>query len=161
MTLQNSGELEKLRALSHLESHRRIIINRARRALLRVMLDRPDGCATLDDVRPIVILPAGVNPTLFGAVPGKLAALQIIEMEGFTASIRRERHAGMLRVWRLIDRPAALQWLTDHRDENDPPAAKPIQLADPPGEPDLFSTIQQKNPGATGFNQTEKKFQND
>ena len=157
--LQNVSESEKRSALALLESHRRIIIKRARRALLLVMLE--SGSATLDDVRAVVSLPAGMNPSLFGAVPGKLAAIGIIEMGGFTTSIRRERHAGMLRRWQLIDRPEALQWLIDHPDENDPAKPEPIRPEYPTGEPDLFSTIQQKNPAETGLDQTGKGRSND
>ena len=71
------GECRKLEALALLEARRRVYVRRGRRALLARLLAM--GTATADDVRTAVELPQGVNPKLFGAVPGPLAETGIIK----------------------------------------------------------------------------------
>ena len=41
------------------------------------------GTATIDDVRAEIACPVGVNPKVFGAVPGPLAKKGIIKLVGF------------------------------------------------------------------------------
>lgn len=134
------GERRKLNAFAVLEAHREILINRGRRALLAAMLSG-DETATADDVRAAVELPEGINPNLFGSVPGLLARAGIIRLARLRLSARPERHAGLNRVWELADRPAALAWLHDHPDRPDP---------EPPdvGDGGLFDFTTNKMPGA-------------
>lgn len=112
------GEGRKAGAFALLAARRELLILRARRALLGVLLD--NGLATIDDVRDRVPLPDGVNPKAFGPVPGELAAAGIIVADGFTKSRRAESHARPVQVWRLADRDAALAWLAAHPDRPDP-----------------------------------------
>ena len=56
-------------------------------------------------------LPQGVNPKLFGAVPGPLAETGIIKPAGYTPTTRKEGHARPVMLWQLSDRATALDWL--------------------------------------------------
>lgn len=105
----NEGERLKRAALNLLTELRADIIAEARRAMLRVLLDK--GEATADDVRAVVTIPDEMNPKLFGAVPSELAAEGFIEAAGFVRSKRPKAHARPLTRWRLIDRPGAEAWL--------------------------------------------------
>ncbi len=132
------GERRRDNALDLLSERREAVIRQAQRALLRLLLDR--GTATADDVRSLVELPPGVNPKVFGAAPGALARLYIIEAAGFTPSCRPVAHARPVRVWQLIDRSAAEDWLRAH-----PPLPTPDDTAPAAGvQMDLFT-----NTGAT------------
>ena len=75
-TLCCEGELLKREALTLLEARREVYVLRGRRALLGALLC--SGTATADDVRDAVELPPGINPKLFGSVPGSLAKAGII-----------------------------------------------------------------------------------
>ena len=108
----SEGERLKLKAHSLLKARREAIVRRARRALLSVLIQ--NGEATADDVRAVVSVPEGVNPKLFGAVPGELAELGIIFGDRYVKSARPEAHARPVQLWLLIDRAAAVQWLTTH-----------------------------------------------
>jgi len=111
------GERRKLDVHQLLEARREVFVNRGRRALLTALLYR--GFATADDVRDAVPLPKGVNPKLFGVVPGPLARAGIVERIGFAASARADAHAQPVSVWRVKDRTAALAQLRDHPDRPD------------------------------------------
>lgn len=108
----------KAEAFSLLAARRELLILRARRALVAVLLE--NDTATIDDVRDRVPLPDGVNPKAFGPVPSELAIAGIIVGDGYAKSIRPESHARPVQVWRLVDRGAALTWLTTHPDRADP-----------------------------------------
>jgi len=111
----DEGERLKSEKLTLLEGRRQCYVRRGRRALLRVMLDG-DGTATADDVYGAVEMPPGVDPRCLGSVPGRLAYDRIIRAVGFVRSTRPERHGSWLQLWELVDRAAALGWLTDHPD---------------------------------------------
>lgn len=128
------GERRKIRAHSLLEVRRETLIRRARRAMLIALIQ--DGEATIDDVRKFVPLPDGVNPKVFGAVPGVLAEAGIIKADGVVKSRRPEAHARPVQRWRLADRAAARAWLADHPDLPDP---QPHQV-------NLFDTTPIKSP---------------
>ena len=110
---QNESERRKADALLTLTKRREIYITRARRILLRTLLD--SKTATVDDVRQLIELPTRINPKCFGAMPGALARAGIIRAAGFAKTSRPEGHARPVTVWELADREAAKQWLEDHR----------------------------------------------
>jgi hypothetical protein len=126
------GERRKLAAHSLLEAIRELYIRRGRRSLLIRLL--ATGTATADDVRAAVELPPGLNPKLFGVVPGPLAEAHIIRSVGYLRSRRPAAHARDLRVWELADRSAALAWLANHPDLPDPEPDVPAC----PEQRDLF-----------------------
>ena len=115
---QEEGERRKADAFAMLAAHREIVIRRAQRALLTVLLET--GSATADDIRDLVDLPPGIGPKLFGAAPGPLARAGIIAPAGFTKTCRPVAHSRPVTVWRLADRVAARCWLWDHPDLEDP-----------------------------------------
>lgn len=125
------GERRKAEAFATLESWREVLIRRARRVLLQVLLER--GTATADDVREMIAAPEGINPKFFGVVPGLLARKGIIRANGYVKSWRPARHASPNTLWELVDRAAALAWLAAHPDLPDPvPAETTDQVADAP-----------------------------
>jgi hypothetical protein len=63
-----------------------------------------------------VSLPSGVNPTVFGATPKPFVRSGIIAPDGFCVTSRPEAHARPIRRWRLVNRPAALEWLRANPD---------------------------------------------
>jgi len=112
------GERRKQDALASLAERRDVYVNRGRRALLARLLEV--GTATADDVRSVVELPPGVNPTCFGSVPSPLAQAGVIYRAGYRETTRPEGHARPVTVWRLADREAAERWLRLHPDRPDP-----------------------------------------
>lgn len=136
----DGGERAKAEALALLEARRDLYVLRGRRALLKALL--LTGRATADDVRAAVELPDGLDPKLFGAVPGALARAGIIEADGCVITGRPEAHARPVKVWRLADYPAAHRWLAEHPDRPDP--ATPIDYPE-----DLFNARTQNAGGAT------------
>jgi len=130
------GERRKSAAFALLAAHREAMIRRARRELLKVLLDR--GEATIDDVRAVVPVPDGINPKALGPVPGGLAEAGIIVAHGYAKSTRPEAHARPVQVWRLADRAAAIHWLAMHP-----------ELPEPTPEPsDLGDLFNNRMPGA-------------
>lgn len=111
------GERRKEAAFEHLENHRERAVLRGRRALVEAVLRH--GTATADDVRRAVELPPGIDPKVFGTVPGALAKAGIIERDGFDVTSRPTAHARPISVWRLADRGAAERWLAEHPDRPD------------------------------------------
>jgi hypothetical protein len=107
------GERRKLEAHDLLEARRATYLLLGRRALLARLLDR-GGTATADDVRGAVELPPGIDPKLFGRVPGPLARLGLIKRAGFVKTTRPTAHARLVSAWQLLDRRAALAWLAEH-----------------------------------------------
>ncbi len=108
----NEGEARKRDALRRLEVHREVYVQRGRRALLLRLLDA--GTATADDVRAAVELPAGLDPKLFGAVPGPLAVAGIIKAAGFVKTRRKAGHARPVQLWKLANHDSAISWLALH-----------------------------------------------
>jgi len=105
-------------ALATLDACRREYTQRGRRALLKALLTT--GAATADDVRDLVELPTGINPKLFGAVPGPLAKAGIIRQSGFAKTNRPEAHGRPVIVWALANRVAAERWLSENPDKGTP-----------------------------------------
>jgi hypothetical protein len=97
---------------------RRVCILRGQRALLQRLLCQET--ATGDDVRTDVNLPLGIGPNCLGAVPSALARVNIIDTSEYAKSCRPTAHNHTLRVWRLVDRRAAEQWLLNHPDRSHP-----------------------------------------
>jgi hypothetical protein len=123
----HEGARRKQDALDTLESSRKAVLLIGRRALLLRLLR--GGRATADDVRDAVALPDGMNPRVFGEVPGALARLGIIRATGaFAKSTRPARHASWLTVWELADRQAAVDWLRSHPDPAAPPGGEQLGL---------------------------------
>lgn len=108
------GERRKREAHRHLEIHRERLVLHARRALLVHLLRQ--GTATIDEVRWCVPVPIGVNPVVFGSVPGPLAAKQIIRPVGSRKTTRVAGHARPVTIWAIGDESAARAWLRDHPD---------------------------------------------
>lgn len=109
---QHTGAVLKSKALTGLAARNAAIIRAGQRALLEILLD--NATATVDDVRDRVSLPEGMNPKVFGSVPGALAKLEIITDTGFVKSRRPKSHARPVKVWQLIDRDAAHRWLDEN-----------------------------------------------
>jgi len=122
-TTATEGERRKLAAHGAIESRREPFILAGRRALLLTLLKR--GQATADAIRDAVDLPAGLDPKLFGAVPGPLAAAGIIAGIGYRKSSRPEAHSRPVKVWGLKNRAAAVAWLGEHSEP-----VKPIEQRD-------------------------------
>jgi hypothetical protein len=128
----SEGEVRKQAAHRLLEARRERLVLRARRALLSRLLQ--DGTATIDDVRAAVPVPVGVNPKVFGSVPGPLAVARIIRAAGSRKTTRAVGHARPVTEWLLLDAAAAVAWLRDHPDHPDPPpvpAGVPAPLVPP------------------------------
>ena len=121
------GERHKAGALAALERSRAFHILKARRVLLERLLS--DGTATIDAVRQVVELPEGIDPKLFGSVPGSLARAKIIERDGSATTNRPKAHARPISIWRLVDRNKAEVWLRDH----------PVPVIERPVQRELFT----------------------
>lgn len=106
------GERRKRDAHELLAAHRDDIVRQGQRALLDVLLDV--GEATIDSVRERVTLPEGIDPKLFGAVPGALARAGIIYRDRFAFTTRPMAHARPVAVWSLRDERKAKSWLAAH-----------------------------------------------
>lgn len=103
------GQQRKAEALDRLEAERATYVLMGRRALLQCLL--ATGSATADDVRDAIRLPEGMNPKVFGAVPGPLATAGVIVPDGYRPSQRPEAHGRPVQVWRLLDAEGATDWL--------------------------------------------------
>lgn len=137
------GERRKADALAVLADRREVLVRRAQRALLAVLLEH--GTATADDVRELVELPPGIDPKCFGAAPGALARRGIIAADGFAKTARPEGHARPVTVWRLADAEAARCWLWDHPDLEDPGCGN-FQPAAPGAQGLLFNLQETATP---------------
>lgn len=109
---RREGERRKIRAHDLFAATRAELLLNGRRALLCLLLNH--DTATADDVRALVEIPAGVNPTCLGAVPGMLARAGIIRRVGYAPSERPEAHTRPVGVWTLADTLAAIQWLREN-----------------------------------------------
>lgn len=108
------GERLKLEAHRLFDETRRVLIRRARRAMVRQALSH--GRVTIDTARAAVPVPIGFDPKLFGAVPGPLAQAGILRRVGFTNTARPEGHARPVSVWDLADAHAGATWLQGNPD---------------------------------------------
>jgi hypothetical protein len=115
--LPSTGKQIKAAILDRHDARRGAILNRARRAMLLLLLSGVES-VTADDLCLTAQVPAGIDPRCLGAVPVPLVKAGIIQHEGYRASLRPEAHSRPLRVWRLIDRSKAEQWLADHSAES-------------------------------------------
>ncbi|MCX7420594.1 MAG: hypothetical protein NT013_13790 [Planctomycetia bacterium] len=113
----DDGARPKQQALPFSESCREKLVLKARRGLLIHALEF--ATVTADDVRELVPLPPGINPTIFGSVPGPLANAGIILFHGYVKTTRKMAHARRNVNWFLNDRDAAKRWLITHPDPDD------------------------------------------
>ena len=120
---KREGSRRKGEAFTNLEVHREWILLKSRRVFATVLLER--GRATIDDVRAVVVLPDGVNPTCFGPVATPFARQRFIERAGFIETTRSEGHARPVSIWELKSSTGMTQWLIDHPDR--PPPGEPKQ----------------------------------
>jgi hypothetical protein len=98
-------------------------ILRSRRALLECVLFV--GHATADDLWDLIELPAGIDPRLFGAVPGALARAGLIRRVGFVPTCRPTGHSRPVAVWVIGDQAAAKRWLRDNPDPEEDKCRNP------------------------------------
>ncbi len=117
-----AGERRRDRAHELLHSCRGALIRRIQRAFLRHLLDR--GPATIDGVRELVPLPAGIDPRLVGAAVRAQARDSLIVSVGRERSQRPEAHARWLDRWAIRDQSEALDWLADHPELAEPGAQR-------------------------------------
>ncbi len=114
-TRAGNAELGKLRALAVLAARHGGRVLAAQRAMIALLLARPDGAAvTIDEVRAELGQLPDRRPTWLGAVPHGLRAAGLIERAGFVESDRAASHARPVSAWRLRDRAAAAAWLREH-----------------------------------------------
>ncbi len=118
---KREGERRKGEAFANLEVHREWILLKARRVFAAVLLEK--GRATIDDVRAVVILPVGLNPTCFGPVATPFARQRFVERAGFTETTRCEGHARPVSIWELKSPHGVAQWLLEHPDRPPPAGA--------------------------------------
>jgi hypothetical protein len=142
---QREGKARKDAAHALLEARRDVLIRRARRALLARLLCA--GTATADDVAELIgPTPPDIDPRYLGTVPGPLTLAGIIRAASYTKSARASRHASLLTVWELADRPAALAWLARNPELPEPPgesdAAGPARAGSAPPSPSVTTLAQ-------------------
>ncbi len=118
---KREGERRKCEAFANLEAHREWILLKARRVFAAVLLEK--GRVTIDDVRAVVVLPAGMNPVCLGPVATPFTRQRFIERAGFCGTTRAEGHARPVSIWELKSPHGVAQWLLEHPDR--PPPADP------------------------------------
>ena len=118
---KREGERRKGEAFSNMEVHREWILLKSRRVFAAVLLEK--GRATIDDVRAVVVLPVGLNPTCFGPVATPFARQRFVDRVGFAQTTRSEGHARPVSIWELKSPHGVAQWLLGHPDR--PPPADP------------------------------------
>jgi hypothetical protein len=123
---RTEGNRRKNAALRQLQAANRDIIEQGCRALVRCLLI---GESTIDDVRLLVDLPAGVNPKCFGVVPTTLMRAGIAEAVGYRTTDRPRAHRRPVRLWRLVDRDKAEAWLIAHPCNETGPTVAPAEPA--------------------------------
>ena len=132
------GERRKDDALDQLEATSMSTVKLARQQLLKVLLEK--GSATMDDVVATIDIPSHVDGRCLGCVAGPLARAGIIRQHGYVKSVRPERHAGLIAVWILSNRQAAIAWLCRHQRNGD---SAPLRMPD-----DHFDQERTKKPAA-------------
>ncbi|MBX3435310.1 MAG: hypothetical protein KF847_18490 [Pirellulales bacterium] len=80
-------------------------------ALLRALLNAPDGTATIDDATADLSAEFRDGGKWRGTVTRSLAVLGLIEPVGAEKSDRPSRHRGYVTRWRLRDRQKAVAYL--------------------------------------------------
>ena len=97
------------------------LIHRWSEPFLSALLSSPDGIATTDRATPDLRFRFEEGGKWRGQIPKRISTAGIIVEVGAVKSSRTPRHGGLTTVWRLIDRPAALQeldrirrWLAEH-----------------------------------------------
>jgi hypothetical protein len=120
------GERRRDAALSLLHQRPSVLVRRIQRALLSYLIDHEPS--TSDPVRLLVPLPPGTDPRLVGAAVRQLAVLRLISRAGLSRSVRREAHARDLPLWEIVDRDAALAWLSTHPELPEPDAGRQLTL---------------------------------
>jgi hypothetical protein len=110
--MTTNGNTRKQAAHTRLEAQRERYVRLGRRAFLVHLIEH--GSATADDTRAVIELPDGINPKLFGAVPGPLARAGIIRRVAFTTTTRAVAHARPVSVWALADEAKAHAWLVEN-----------------------------------------------
>lgn len=117
------GERRKRRAHDLLELYRAALLRRARRAMVADVV--ANGVTSIEAVRSQVPVPAGIDPRVFGAVPGALKSAGVIRFAGYTLTTRAEAHARPISRYELADPDAALVWLRSNPDLLDPAPIDP------------------------------------
>lgn len=118
---RREGERRKDESLGLLRVHRELWIRRVQRNFLKSLLR--DGPSTSDAVSDET--PGKIRRNCLGAAINHLARLGLIESVGYAVSTRPERHACVVRVWRILDAAKAESWLATHPDLADPAADVP------------------------------------
>lgn len=121
---KNEGRRRKQEAQEGHRHRNPLFTRTCERAILFNMLVN-GGRATIDDVRAVVPTPPGKNPTIFGGVFRALCMAGLIAHDGFACTKRPEGHARPVRVWRLVDKEAAIAWLAANPAPGEP--AKPME----------------------------------
>ncbi len=120
------GLRRKQETMLNFEAWRWPLLLKARRALLTKALEA--GTATIDDVRRVVEVPARKDPRFFGDVPTLLVRARMIRCIDRVRSTRPEAHGREIKVWAIVDREAALEWLRFHPDPDAPAAGVQLPL---------------------------------
>lgn len=127
------GDRRKLSAHATLEARRDVLISRARRVFVRLLLAGAQ-IVTADDLRDRVDVPESADPRFFGVVPGPLARAGIIRPAGYRKSIRPEAHARPVTAWELADGEKAQRWLATH--------PEPVDATPAPDHPEPADAVQ-------------------
>jgi hypothetical protein len=84
-------------------------VRRCRHALLSLV--QRQETATIEDVRAVVPIPEGMNPKLYGTVPGGLASAGAIRQAGYVKGVRRESHARPIAAWKAGNLESLYLWI--------------------------------------------------
>jgi len=104
---QQTGEAGKLRGMTLAADAQTDRVAAGRIALLRALLDSPDGTATIDDATDDLTAAYRDGGRWRGSVSRSLAAAGITERASVEQSDRPSRHRGYVTRWRLVDRRRA------------------------------------------------------
>ncbi len=102
-----------LTARRKVESANAAFVEEARRVFIELLISR--GHANIDDLRSRITIPPDVNLKSLGTVPLPFVKKRMIEAVGGVKSGRPVAHRRQIRMWVLIDRQAAEDWLRRHR----------------------------------------------
>lgn len=82
-----------------------------RRAFISLLLVKIGHQGTVNEIRSQV--PDTVNPKVLGMVPRTLAG--VIEFVGWQTNENKQCHSRPIKLWRLVSKGAAEQWLKEHQ----------------------------------------------
>jgi hypothetical protein len=82
-------------------SERRAVIASVQRTMLEILQLRQTASA--DDIRRIVDIPAGVNPTVIGVAIRQLSEAGLIVPITIVRTARTVGHSHLIRIWRLTE----------------------------------------------------------